>query len=365
MLLISIKIGQGCSIEKRKSGIWRIRFRRKNRRKKISLDTTSKIKAIALASDMYERWDRGAFDPWHDVHKVSTVEDALEHYERERGKELKDGGRGNLWVARSVFGDIKYASDITSPLLRQAVYRNANKQTRLSTYSKLSAVLNWLTKRGYFVVNPLNEVERPGKVNDEIKKYYNDEELERFFAAAPMYYQLQTAPKKCKNPYWYIDALKFYLYTGVRREEAPKLTWGNVVWPTEDEPGKLKVKDYKNSRTRSVSLYLVLPLLKRLELDTRISDDPHEVILKAKDGFSPISGKYLGRRMKAIAELAKLPSIGLHGFRHTWAIKMLLAGVSLRSVQKMLGHKSITTTQVYLSITDDDVMREVERKLKP
>lgn len=47
-----------------------------------------------------------------------------------------------------------------------------------------------------------------------------------------------------------------------------------------------------------------------------------------------------------------------HMLRHSFAVHCLKAGMNLRTVQKMLGHSSLTTTQVYLDITGDDIKED-------
>ena len=50
-----------------------------------------------------------------------------------------------------------------------------------------------------------------------------------------------------------------------------------------------------------------------------------------------------------------------HTFRHSFAVNCLQSGMNIRSLQKILGHNSLGTTQVYLDIVGEDIKKDYEK----
>jgi site-specific recombinase XerD len=76
-------------------------------------------------------------------------------------------------------------------------------------------------------------------------------------------------------------------------------------------------------------------------------------------GLTPRSIERIVKKYAMIAGISK--KVTPHTLRHSFATDLLQNGADIRSVQSMLGHASITTTQIYTHITDTQ-LREVHRK---
>jgi len=91
-------------------------------------------------------------------------------------------------------------------------------------------------------------------------------------------------------------------------------------------------------------------------------DSPNVVFLNHRGGGLSRVGWW--KILQALASEAGLPGIRPHSLRHSFATHLLEGGADLRSVQEMLGHASIATTQIYTQV-DRLYLREVHRSFHP
>lgn len=77
----------------------------------------------------------------------------------------------------------------------------------------------------------------------------------------------------------------------------------------------------------------------------------------------PLKKRQTQNIIKQVADRARIAKpISAHVLRHTFAALSLQKGISLASVQKILGHDRLETTAIYLNFTDAHVLEEFQRK---
>ena len=148
------------------------------------------------------------------------------------------------------------------------------------------------------------------------------------------------------------SAIFEFLYsTGCRISEAIAVRWGEIDF----RRGSVIVTG-KGSKDRLV--ILGRPALQALEhlrnvVRTRLADGAaDEAAVFQSDRFGRLSARFVERRMKRYLAEADLPTdLSPHKLRHSFATHLLDAGADLRSVQEMLGHASIATTQIYTHVS--------------
>ncbi|TLM66041.1 MAG: hypothetical protein FDZ69_07615 [Deltaproteobacteria bacterium] len=82
---------------------------------------------------------------------------------------------------------------------------------------------------------------------------------------------------------------------------------------------------------------------------------------------NPETGKAwhdLKKVMKRACKTVGIPAISLHTFRHAFAVHALQRGVSLRTLQLVMGHSTIKTTERYLHLVPEQLASDLDRKVK-
>lgn len=98
-------------------------------------------------------------------------------------------------------------------------------------------------------------------------------------------------------------------------------------------------------------------LAEYLEIRPNVAEDAF--FLSQRKGR--ISVRAIQKMTKKYLEQADLAGYSCHSLRHTAATKLLKSGANLREIQEILGHESVSTTEIYTHVSNDDLRRAVER----
>ncbi len=278
----------------------------------------------------------------------------LEYLEIERGRSLKTLENYERYLARFFdFAKIKKAHDITEEKVRSfRVYLNRKglkKKTQNYYLIALRAFLKFLRKRDIESLQP-EKIELAKSSMREIDVMSRDE-LERLLKA-PEGDSLKALRDRA--------ILHTLFSTGMRVSELVSLD--RYIDLSKDEitirgkGDKLRLVFLSDSAKEAIKKYLD----KRGDTDEALFVN----IAKNKDASKSLrlSTRSVERIIKHYATKAGImKEVTPHKLRHSFATDLLQNGADLRAVQALLGHASITTTQVYTHVVDKH-LKEVFKK---
>lgn len=217
--------------------------------------------------------------------------------------------------------------------------------------SALRAFGSYLVRMRFWSENIVFMLERP-KASRTLPKVLSVEQIEQLLGAIDT-----TTPIGKRD-----DALFEMIYScGLRISEVCSLLVGNLhlneqLIMVRGKGGKERIIPFGNEAKEKLSLYLndVRPVLVGKKTI-------HEVFVNYRG--EPISRKGVWKRFQQLEKLSGVTS-KVHTLRHSFATHLLAGGADLRSVQELLGHSDLTTTQIYTHI-DDEQLSAYHKKYFP
>ncbi len=217
--------------------------------------------------------------------------------------------------------------------------------------------------QGLADTDPAREVPPPSPPR-RLPKAITLEEVERLLdAAGPGPDEMSADLRPLRD-----RALLEFLYgTGARISEATGLDIDELQLDADSlvrlvgKGSKHRVVPVGSYAVRALQAYLVRARPALAAASRRVSASP-AVFLNARGGRLTRQGAW--GVLHAAAERAGLAEVSPHTLRHSFATHLLDGGADIRVVQELLGHASVTTTQVYTLITVDR-LREVYASSHP
>ncbi len=308
---------------------------RKWKSRKIGTDGKRAEREAALLT---RELDRGTFS---DLRRISWQEFADEHIASLPGKRHAVEAK----IALDEFGKL-FGCDprrVTFSMIESYVRSLEAKGNKLSTRNKklryLTTAFGRGIKRGCLAKNPMSgwrwvkEDQKPPRIITP------EEEAALLDAAEKLYgHQMRT---------FIVTALS----TGGRSGELLGLSWSNV----DLETGRITFTETKGRRDRIIPIDddpNLVNELRRLRVQTQQDVGP----------FTSLAGDPWGRWVR-VRTLAGVKDVTIHDCRRTFCCRLIRAGTSLPTVQKLAGHSDIKTTLRYYNWVSDSDLCDGMRKL--
>jgi site-specific recombinase XerD len=144
--------------------------------------------------------------------------------------------------------------------------------------------------------------------------------------------------------------MELFLQTGLRLSEVASLTRGDLQLPIKPNEGCIGAVTVtgKGRKRRTVSLNSKACEALRAYLDGRLAAKSSRLFLSK--GGGGLTSRAIQRTIKKYMSKAGITDASVHTLRHTFVTHMVRKGTNLRVVQEALGHTSLQTTSVYVSL---------------
>jgi len=298
------------------------------------------------------------------MYMSELILDYIEHLEVEGGRSAKTGENYRLYLERFIeFTDNIKVENITSEIVRKYRlwlnrYKNAADDD-LATITQsyhliaLRGFLGYLSQRDIVSLAP-NKIVLPKVARKQVTFLHYDE-VERLISGIDISSEAGLRDRAI---------VELLFSSGLRVSELINLNRDHV----NTKRREFMVRG-KGQKDRPVFISEAAAGWVDRYLDAREDNLPPLFISYSRNVEQTNSGDYrrltarsVQRMVSAYARLAGITKqVSPHTMRHSFATDLLMNGADIRSVQSMLGHSSISTTQVYTHVTDEH-LREVYEK---
>ncbi len=242
------------------------------------------------------------------------------------------------------------ADDVKS-LLAFLGEQNYSKSTIARKLATLRSFYKFCVRRNYLTANPLSSIRMP-KQEKRLPKFLSVHEVDKLLNTPEVTTLLGARDRAM---------LEVMYSTGIRVSELVALNASDVDFTAQVLRVRGKGKKQRNTPIGPTALGTIQRYIDMRRADVRSASFDQEALFVNKHG-QRLSTRSVRRKLDKYLGVAGLdPSISPHTLRHSFATHMLDKGADLRSVQELLGHQSISTTQVYTHLTAERMKAEYDK----
>ncbi|MEK6674207.1 MAG: site-specific tyrosine recombinase/integron integrase [Planctomycetota bacterium] len=216
-----------------------------------------------------------------------------------------------------------------------------SKSTVARKLATLRSFYKFCMRRGYIKIHPLATIRTP-KQEKRLPRYLELEEITKLLST-PDDGSLLGARDKAM--------FEVLFSTGLRVSELVDLNFTDMDFVAQNIRVRGKGKKQRTTPIGATALAATQRYLELRRTDPRSGGFDQAALFVNKHG-QRLSTRSVRRKLdKYLSECGLDPSISPHTLRHSFATHMLNNGADLRSVQELLGHQSLSTTQVYTHLS--------------
>ena len=273
-----------------------------------------------------------------------------QHTVRNYRLDLLDFGR---WAARSSVNPLCATRRDMRSYLGDLDYAQYSRRTVNRRLSSVRSFFRWLAGEGLVESNPADVVSGP-KLARSLPRTIPPADMVRLLSV----WRGSDKPADMRNR----AILEFLYACGARISETSGLLVGNVDFDT----AQVRVFG-KGSKERIVPLHeLAIASMRDYLFNARPAllagkESPYFFVSTRGNQMSPDALRKMFKQSLLAAGLDQ--TLSPHDMRHTFATDLVEGGADLRSVQEMLGHSSLSTTQIYTHVSISHLKEEHRRSL--
>ncbi len=224
--------------------------------------------------------------------------------------------------------------------LRERDYCKSTTARKLAT---LRSFYKFCMKRGYVQSTPLATIRTP-KQEKRLPKFLTEEEVRKLLDTPDVGTLLGARDRAM---------LETMYATGVRVSELVDLNINDIDFMSEMLHIRGKGKKERIAPITPTALAWIRRYMDMRRADPRAAAFDQQAVFVNKHG-QRLSTRSVRRKLdKYLSQCGLDAAISPHTLRHSFATHLLNRGADLRSVQELLGHQSLSTTQIYTHVTTD------------
>jgi len=229
--------------------------------------------------------------------------------------------------------------------------RNYQKTTVVRKLATIRSFYKFLMRKGHVTVNPLADIETP-KVEKKLPHFLSTEEVEKLLNA-PQGNSFQAVRDRA--------ILETLYSTGLRVSELTALNVSDLDFTAEVIKARGKGRRERVVPVGSFALQAIKRYVEVRAQVPRINEEEPDALFLNRFG-DRLSSRSIRKILDKYIKVTGLnEKTSPHTLRHSFATHLLNRGANLRMVQELLGHKHLSTTQIYTHVTTQGMQQQYEQ----